>query len=311
MLDTGILLPRLRMTSSELMRRQPRQPRRRQPEFIELMRRQMPKRAPRRRQFGMLRPFVGLHARQPTGGGAGADLICDAADFDGSNDWLSRASAFSNQVDSKVGILSLWLNSDSFALTRTWLNGVNGSTDSFNNDEQASSTIPRLTGIVSSNAELLLDSDTALSTSTWYHLLYSWDGATGAMHFYLNDVDRLNGGGSFANNVNQNWDSIATWALGAINGGTSKFDGGIAEPYLNIATYQDMSNSTNRRRFRSAGGKPVNLGTDGSAPTGSVPLFYQHLDDGESAANFATNRAGNGNWTVNGTLTPFASSPSD
>jgi hypothetical protein len=88
-------------------------------------------------------------------------------------------------------------------------------------------------------------------------------------------------------------------------------DGGMAELFFAPGQFLDFSVQSNRRKFRSSGGKPISLGADGSTPTGTKPLIYLHLDDAETANNFATNRAGNGNLTVTGALTTRATSPSD
>lgn len=61
-------------------------------------------------------------------------------------------------------------------------------------------------------------------------------------------------------------------------------------------------------KFRNpATGKPVDLGADGSTPTGTAPGVY--LTGG--AATFATNLGTAGSFAVTGTLTNAASSPSD
>jgi hypothetical protein len=56
----------------------------------------------------------------------------------------------------------------------------------------------------------------------------------------------------------------------------------------------------------------VDVGADGSAPSGVAPAVYLHLADGETPAdNFATNAGSGGGMTVNGALAVAASSPSD
>ena len=60
------------------------------------------------------------------------------------------------------------------------------------------------------------------------------------------------------------------------------------------------------------GGKPVDLGADGSTPTSVQPLFYYHLDVDEAAANFFTNAGTGGNPTATGgSLSTASTSPSD
>jgi hypothetical protein len=86
-------------------------------------------------------------------------------------------------------------------------------------------------------------------------------------------------------------------SLGSLNG---PFTGDLAELYMITGTSLDLSNSTNMRKFISATGSPVDLGTTGSAPTGTIPLLYFK----GGASTFLTNQAGKGDLTVDdGTLT--------
>jgi len=59
------------------------------------------------------------------------------------------------------------------------------------------------------------------------------------------------------------------------------------------------------QKFRSAGGKPVSLGSDGSTPTGTAPTVYLKNPFG----TFQNNLGGGGNFTVTGTLADDASIP--
>lgn len=250
---------------------------------------------------------------------AAAPFIVDAADFDGTNDYLSRASAFTGQADSKSGILSVWVRFDvdpTIGVIREIFAGritagplvMNCNlADSAPNDIFGAQTLdvtqtPQLTGTEATDR----------SINTWYHLLWSWDGASTVAQFYINDT-AASGGTVTSTNVTSDYSHVNTWSVGVDfdNAGTTKWDGGIAEFYFAPNQYLDMSVVNNRRLFISAAFKPVNLGATGSTPTGSAPMIYLHLDDAEAAANFATNRTGNGNFTVTGALTTYASSPSD
>ena len=64
--------------------------------------------------------------------------------------------------------------------------------------------------------------------------------------------------------------------------------------------------AANIAKFRGSDGKPMRILSDGSGPTGTAPLAYFHLDDGEAVANFALNRGTGGDFTVvNGPLAQF------
>jgi hypothetical protein len=85
----------------------------------------------------------------------------------------------------------------------------------------------------------------------------------------------------------------------------------MAELYFAPGQYLDFSTESNRRKFITAIGTPMDLGSDGSAPTGTAPLVYQRLAAGETVANFATNRGTSDDFSIIGTLVTGSSSPSD
>jgi hypothetical protein len=129
-----------------------------------------------------------------------------------------------------------------------------------------------------------------------------------ANHLYINDVDDEN----VLTFTDDTLDYTGgDWSVGARPSGNLKFDGCLSEFYFAPGQYLDFSLVANRRKFISPTGKPVQLGLTGSLPTGTAPLMYHHLDDGEAVANFATNRGTGGNFTITGTLDTAASSPSD
>jgi hypothetical protein len=67
-----------------------------------------------------------------------------------------------------------------------------------------------------------------------------------------------------------------------------------------------------RRRFITADGKPVNLGTHGERPTGSVPGLFLHAEIDNEPASFVVNRGTLGSVVVDaGTVTAANTSPSD
>src|SRR3954469_237151 len=91
--DTGLLLPRGRLS------------------FIELMRRQFPKSAPRRRQLGIM-TLNGLNGFWAPAPPTPAFLV-DAAKFDettGSGVLLQRTTNLTGAADSKIGLMSCWIN---------------------------------------------------------------------------------------------------------------------------------------------------------------------------------------------------------
>jgi hypothetical protein len=239
---------------------------------------------------------------------AGA-ITCDSADFDGTNDYMTRGADLTGSADGKKGIFSGWLRID----------GGNGGDlgiivnhTSLFATHRAENNILRVFGSNSVGATILdlRTSNTYLSGASWIHMLASWDLATaGARHIYINDVSDLVQT-TFTN------DNIAyaqtNWGCGARpNDATQKFNGCLAEIYFTQGQYLDFSIADNRRKFITPGLKPADLGPDGSAPLGFSPMVYLRLGDGQAASNFATNLGTGGNFSITGSLDTGSTSPSD
>lgn len=77
-----------------------------------------------------------------------------------------------------------------------------------------------------------------------------------------------------------------------------------------LLTGSDITEAT-RRKFISAEGKPVNLGADGSTPTGTAPVVFFRRAPEAAASTFANNLGTGGAFTITGTLTNAGTSPSD
>ena len=139
----------------------------------------------------------------------------------------------------------------------------------------------------------------------------SWDtaAAAAAQHVYINGVSDKNVFSVVDGVLDY---TLADWAVYEMPDQNQKLDGCLAEIYFQIGEWMDFSLVSNRRKFISANGKPVYLGTDGRIPTGNIPMVYLHLADGEAVNNFMTNRTGKGNF-ANGTgaLQTGSTSPSD
>lgn len=241
-----------------------------------------------------------------------SDLIVDAADFDGTNDYLTRGAALTGVADGKSGILSYWFNPEGGGITAVIFSNRNSAgTGSKILVLQNSDNTVTISCTRPADALTVLSGTTgAFNLNAWNHLLIAWDLAATTAQMYLNGVST----GSFSITTNDTIGyatSIANWSVGGNVTGGAKSNGGLAEFYFAANQYIDISVSTNREKFRSSGGKPVNLGVTGSTPTGSAPSVYLHLDDAETANNFAINRGTGGNFTVSGALSTFASSPSD
>ena len=133
----------------------------------------------------------------------------------------------------------------------------------------------------------------------WHHIAFSYSlSASSVCRLYLDGVDRL----VTVTALNQNVDWRAADFIIGNNWMTStwQFYGCLAEFYLNTKEYVDLSVPANLAMFRTAAGKPAELGDDGSRPTGNRPLVYQRHVNGVAGSDFQTNRGTGGGLTRGG-----------
>lgn len=233
----------------------------------------------------------------------------ESADFDGTNDYMSRASGFTGAANGKTGILSFWYRVDGGDLTNRYIFLGGNGTQSVTVFHGADDTL-NIFGY-NSTPTVILKINTPLTfavSGTWIHFLASWDLANSIAQIYINDVSSEST--TTLTNDTINYVTAAS-TIGAFAGGTNKVNGCFAEFYFAPNQFLDFSNVYNRRKFISGGIKPVFLGTDGSVPTGTAPIVYLHLDPAEAPADFATNRGTGGNFSITGALTAGSTSPSD
>lgn len=240
--------------------------------------------------------------------------VVESADFDGTNDFMARGAGLTGAADSKSGIFSLWIRTDArdgtlrgiFNLVTT----LGGGTGRFNVIHLAANTF-RLFGANAAGSTILqLTSNTAYAAdATWRHFLLSWDLAAAAGHLYVNDADDLAAGSTLTNDTIDY--TVADSGVGALPDASAKSSDVYAELYFAPGQYLDFSVLANRRKFISSSGKPMFLGVDGALPTGTAPIVYFHLGDGEAVASFATNRGPGGDYAITGTLVLGSTSPSD
>lgn len=234
--------------------------------------------------------------------------VVDGADFDGTNDYMNRGGGLTGAADSKLGIVSFWIRIDGGnGSSRYIFYRSSGSIQNYIEIDSANKIWMFFDDSTNSPVVQLSSASTYLASATWLHILASWDLANTTGHYYINDVSAP-GDAIFTNNTIDY--TLSDTEIGAA-GTVGKFNGCIADLYFAPGQYLDFSLVSNRRKFISASGKPVHLGTDGSLPTGTAPIMYHHIDDGEAVANFATNRGTGGNFTITGSLDTASSSPSD
>lgn len=252
---------------------------------------------------------LGLRARGASRGGPGGPgeppFIANAVNFDGTNDWLTRGGGLTGAVDNDTALISLWFN----------MGGGDGAQHGFiwgltashlRVHRQATNDILiQLESGAGVTIWAFLTDETFLAAGGWNHLLVAVDIAAAKRQIYINDA------AAPIHSVTENAGDIdwtqADWSIGAKSAiGANKLNGDLAEVYM-TNEFLDISIEANRRKFITAALKPIDLGADGSDPTGTAPLVYES----GATASWHTNKGSGGGFTENGALTDAATSPSD
>ena len=218
-------------------------------------------------------------------------------------DYLTVADTVLAPADGKQFTVSLWAN-------------LNGSTDGVKYDFVGTTNGHFIIRRSLNNKLLVLfrniDSETICnisstspitSSSGLTHILVSVDLANTNVRIYINGVletsvvttNPIDEGINIENDI---------FYLGAGSAATSRFLGEIGQFYL-TNTYIDMSAADNIRNFIDPNGNGVDLGQDGSIPTGSPPLIYLN----NPTATWHNNLGARGNFTLNGSLSDGAGVP--
>lgn len=186
----------------------------------------------------------------------------------------------------------------------------NGGTQRFYVYRATNNTI-QIVGISAASATVLSLATLSAYTdaSGWINILGSWDLATGFASIYVNETV---GNTVTATNADINYtagdDPVTIGQL------TSSLvlqnpDMEVGTIFMDYANSIDITNSTNRRKFYTAGGVPVFIGNRGEIPLGAVPHICLYRNSADSLANFANNRGSGGTATLVNSLVNASSTP--
>lgn len=229
----------------------------------------------------------------------------NAVDYNGSTDYLNRNGALTGISGVTQGLVSLWVRIDGG-------DGTNRSVFEFG------STGLRM--LLSGNKFYMTLADGTgdrhdwsannsgsgyLASATWRHVLFAWQTqSTKVFQSYITDV--LDTNLEIDTGTNFTVPQPTAFGIGSLFGGGSNYwDGCMAETYIALNQYLDISVQANRRKFISSALKPVSLGSDGSTPTGSAPCIYL-----PNPAAIVGNNAGNGgNFVIHGSPAVASTTP--
>lgn len=229
--------------------------------------------------------------------------------FDGTNDYLTRGADLTTSADSGLATGSFWIRRAGGNGTLQVIYCAIDSAGScrYQIDLNTSNQI-HVKGNSSGGGTLRLDvtSGTTITDTNWHHVMYSFDlTSADKRHLYIDGADASPTWGTYSTG-NAIEFTRSEHSIGAFTNGNSKLNGDLADFYLDIGAYKDLARAPQRELFYSASGNAVNMGTDGSRPSGSAPEVF--LSD-VTLSTWPTNKGTGGGFTVTGALETAQSSP--
>jgi hypothetical protein len=235
---------------------------------------------------------------------AGGRSWGQAVRFDGSNDYLNRGTSLTGLSDGTSGTISFWFRPHQTynasnaggiicasgtgidqGLYVVLANAIDGKLQIRASDSSTNAILD----IRASMADLV--------TGSTYHVMASWV-TGGNRRLYVNGGNVISTSVNTAGNID--WaGSGRGLAIGSFTNGSNKINADIGEFWF-TPTYIDLSVEANRLKFRTAAGKPADLGRLGEKPTGSQPLVY--FTGGAPSWNAGTNRGTGGAFTMSGAV---------
>ena len=237
----------------------------------------------------------------------------EAVTFDGTNDYSSISGGITIS-NGKQGTISVFVRRTTASNHQILTNSSNNTiVGTFYLQLQTSQVL--LQARDSNNTQCLaLTNSVGDDINQWHHILMSWDLANNVAHCFVNDSTTGNGLNSKVNTDIQ-YNALfgpGDWSVGAGIDGTygvyQKLPGDICNLYF-TDEYIDLSVTSNRRKFINADGTPVNLGTDGSTPTGTAAKILMAGD--ATYWNAGTNGGTGGAFTMTGSVTDSSNEPVD
>ena len=222
------------------------------------------------------------------------------ADFDGTNDYLSRGAQFSNTVDSKIFSISFWfktatpggqlkiLQSATVASVRPSFDFEHQPDDDFDIKITDTSGTIRMQGIVATPGD-----------TDWHHFCFSVDMTNSSNRAsFIDDSAATTNWLTYQDYILDN--TMSNFWIGSTEYGTQKYNGAFADFWMQLGgTRADFETTATRRKFITAEGSPVDLGSDGQTPGFGAPtLFLTGAID-----TWHTNAGDGGGMTETGALT--------
>ena len=238
-------------------------------------------------------PFTG--ARGPS------EFWGESAQFNGSSQYLQKSGSLSGASDGKEFSFACSFYMDNISSNNDLLMIGTGAGNLRLFFRYNTSNGLECFGFNSSGTTILRFDETGsplpLAQNAWHNLLISIDITnTSKRYMYVNNTVTTPTWDNYTNDSIEFSTSNNT-DIGQDSSNTNFFAGRIGFLWFNTV-YTDFSSEANRLKFFDAFGYPVDLGSNGSTPTGSQPLIYIN-----KGFHSGTNLGSAGNFTPQGTPT--------
>jgi len=221
----------------------------------------------------------------------------------GTDGYLAWANTLTMGSNSANLLLSAWVKLDSVLDTGTFIvlgeviNGTGQRIHMAFTDNDSTSVFDLKLGDTGVNDILSASSTETHDKTTRKHILIARSGTT--LQVYIDDVVQTMSSAPGAGGFDYaNMDSAQVGRDFSSN----QTDGKFADVYV-ANEYLDISSASNRRKFIDAGGEPVDLGSDGSSPTGNQPAIFCGGSHLAADWNTGDNLGAGGDPAGNGTFT--------
>lgn len=216
----------------------------------------------------------------------------EAVDFDGTNDYLSRASNLTGNTDGKTLTFSGWIWANSATAQTFYAAGTGSELIIFCDVSGGALNFRVLTSDTTLTTNLSVTSSAGLiPLQTWTHILLSVDLNNSANRsIYVNDVLISPTWTIYTNSTIDR--TFTTYNVANNPSSSTRAKGRLSNVYLDY-TYRDLSITANRRLFVTADLKPA------AGQAALNPILYLPMSD---PTTVGTNAGTGGNFTLNGVV---------
>jgi len=230
-----------------------------------------------------------------TGARGPSEFWGESADFNGSDQYLHRTSGLASISDSRFTTVAFSFFNDSNSGSQSVFTGYDSSSNRTAILVNKNAAKLRFY-LQSSSGQILAISDigVSLNTSSWFNVLISDNRTTQTTRIYVNDT-------AYTPTPSPNTVADVTYGDASFGVGVNEYNGDYTnDGFFNgkigffyfTTEFIDFSSEANRLKFFDAFGYPVDLGSDGSTPTGTQPLIYIN-----KGFHSGTNLGSGGNFT--------------